>query len=209
MTRKIKSANKVEIGTRDVFLPCVCVSPFLCLTMSCVSWKTVRGCGCSSDDKVVAVGFPTLKASAGSCVPPQPYMMWGHVNVQTPAARELMPHLGNTIYIRGWLAAKLPKTQVSNKDHHALIGVWGRRVLLLPQVCPSLNSVSSLVFISWWYANGSFRIVSFFWLRPSRDDSATTVNTRLPSATLEHSGPHLWGTKMQNLLRNIQLNLQT
>lgn len=61
----------------------VCVSPFLSFTMSCVSWKTARGCCCSSDDKVVTAGFPTLKASAGSCVLPQSYLMRDRVNVQT------------------------------------------------------------------------------------------------------------------------------
>lgn len=90
MTRKIKNANKVEIGIRGCFFAvcvCVCASPFLRFTMSCVSWKTARGRRRSPDDKVLAAGFPTLKVSAGSCVLPQPYMMRRRVNVQTSRPR--------------------------------------------------------------------------------------------------------------------------
>lgn len=82
MTRKIKNANKVEIGTRGCFFA-ACVFLHFCFTTSCVSWKTARGRRCSSDDQVGAAGFPTLKASAGSCVLPQSYMMRDCVNVQT------------------------------------------------------------------------------------------------------------------------------
>lgn len=81
----------------------MCVSPFLCFTMSCVSWKTARGRRCSSDDQVVAAGFPTLKVSAGPCVLPQSYMT---ALMFKPAARELMLHLAGTIYSRGRRATK-------------------------------------------------------------------------------------------------------
>lgn len=83
MTRKIKKRQQSGNWHKGMFFCRVCVSPLLCFTTSCVSWKTARGRRRSADDRVVAAGFPTLKASAGSCVLPRSHTMRGCVNVQT------------------------------------------------------------------------------------------------------------------------------
>lgn len=119
-----------------------------------------RGCCCSSDDKVVAAGFPTLKASAGSCVPLQPYMMWGHVNVQTrypwvnalPRKHNLHPRLACC------KAAIDAGTQ--NKSSWSDWRFRSPCPPLLPQICPKILSPHWSLSVC-EHANGSYKIISF------------------------------------------------
>lgn len=76
MTRKIKSANKVETGARGCFFAlCVCVF-FLLFSVS-QSPMFPGGSWFSFDEKVNNVSansFPTLYATTGASVLPQSYM---------------------------------------------------------------------------------------------------------------------------------------
>lgn len=154
----------------------VCVSPFLSFTMSCVSWKTARGRCRSSKDKVVTAGFPTLRASTGSCVLPQSYMMRDRVNVQTrfppvnalPRKPNLQPRQTSCKVAKD-AGVELSST---SSDLHVLsrsFGVFSQFLSPHWSLCE--------------YAKGPYGMVTrpeFLSPPPSRVGRATAVNTPLP-----------------------------